>query len=190
MLNFMKNLYILLTFFILTSCTTFETKILDDPKYASGKEYGTNKKIEPRIFKFDNYTFVTGYSDSAATLGLYHKDRIILFETSVDGYFDTIVKANFNNDNIPDFIIENAFEDGSSLYALTSIAQDIYKVKNISDNYWGVYCIEQGDTLQNLQPLILADLDKNGSDEVLINMVKIDNKLIGIRCSDTVFVDN
>jgi hypothetical protein len=162
---------------------------MNDPKYASGIEYETKEPIIPKVTEIDNYTFVSGYSETAATLGMYYKNKLINFWTSTDGYFDTIIKVNLNNDKISDFLFENAFEDGSTLFALISQTKTDFTEKKVSDNYNETYCIEGGDTLNNLQPLTIKDLNNNGKNEIILNLIKLKDELISISCTDTFYID-
>lgn len=179
----------ILTLLLLFACNSVDRPVTDDPKYASGIDSVTKELIEPKVTVFEDYQFISGYSDTAATLGMYFKNRQINSWTSVDGFFDTIMKVNLNNDNLPDFIFENAFEDGSTLYALISGTNTAFEEKKVSDNYHGVYCIESWDTLKHLQPLIIKDINNNGKNEILVNLVKLNNKFFAISCTDTFYID-
>ena len=146
-----------------TACNSFERDVINDPKYASGIDGESNNSIKPIVKKFGHYTFVSDYSDTASTLGLYYKDKELNIWTSSDGYFDTVMHVNLNNDDIADYIFENAFEDGSTLYALISKSKTEFKEKLITDNYHGIYCLEGADTLIGLQPIVIKDINNNGN---------------------------
>lgn len=187
----MRNIYFILIFSALTACTSFDTRVLDDPKYLSGKEYGTNKKIQPKVLQFGDYIFVCGYSNKGPSLGAYYKNKELHYETGGDGYwYDTIYKANFNNDNISDFIISYQMEDYWILTALVSKTKDEFQIKELGDPFDDTYCLVGYDTLKNIQFITTADINNDNKDEVLINMVTINNRRFGIACSDTLYVDN
>ncbi len=185
----MKTIIYILVLLSLIACNSIDSKVMNDPKYTGGFEYETQMPIKPKITKFGNYTFVSGYSDTAATLGMYYNNEQLNIWTSLDGYFDTIMEVNLNNDNLLDFIFESAYEDGSTLYALISKSEKQFEVKKVSDNYHGVYCGESGDTLSNLQPLIVKDIDGDGNNEILINLVKFNEELVSISCTDTFYIN-
>lgn len=174
---------------ILISCNSFDTAVINDPKYSGGVEYGTGKPISPNVFKFDEYTFVSGFSDKGGTVGAYYGDKEIFFRQSQDGFYDTVMLVNLNNDNIPDFLIENMYEDGSVIYALISQSRKHFIEELVTDNYGEVYCLEGGDTLQYLQPLLIQDINEDNQPEILINHAKMKDKLFSISCSDTFWVN-
>lgn len=188
--QFMKVQYLTLILLFLSSCNSFDKNIIDNPKYSSGKEYGTNKKISPKVLSYDDYTFVLGYSDKGSSMGCYYKNKELLYHTGGDGFYDTIYKANFNNDDITDFLVVYSMEDYSVLSALISISKDSYIEKEIGDPFGNTYCLVGEDTLKTIQYITIKDINNDKKDEVLINMATINNKLIGIYCSDTIYVDN
>jgi hypothetical protein len=179
------NLLILLLLF---SCKSIETTT-NNSRYSSGIEYGKNEPIKAKELIFGNYKFISGYSNTAASLGMYFKGKQINFWSSIEGAFDTIMKVNLNNDQIADFLIENIFEDGSTLYALVSKDVTEFEKKKITDNYYGTYCIEGSDTLYNLLPFLIKDIDNNMTNEVIVNLAKINNQIIAISCTDTFYID-
>ena len=181
----MRNLTILLTIGLFVSCQSFDKKILQEERFSSGIEYGTNKKIPAKYFQKDDYTIVTGYSTKSATMGLFRDNKEILFKTCIDGSFDTIMTENLNNDRIPDFLIGEKYEDGTTLYALISKTKDEFSVKKITDNFDGYFCdaSASNDTLKFIQPLTFIDT-KDGKKEILVNYIKMNGKLFKIACSE------
>ncbi len=120
---------------------------------------------------------------------MYYKNKEVRVWTSADGFYNNIWKVDLNTDNIPDFIFENAFEDGSTLYALISMSDKDFQEKLITDDYGGYYCVESSDTTQNLHPLVIKDINNNGNNEVIANLAKLNNKLFSISCTDTFYID-
>src|ERR1044071_4432822 len=54
------NKRVLIIIFFLSSCATFDSKVLDEARFASGKAYGgIGEKIKPKVFHFNDYTFVS-----------------------------------------------------------------------------------------------------------------------------------
>lgn len=125
----MRNRYPIATFLmLLASCTISYTNKTDrDLRIASGKDYETGKPISPKDFVFDDYKFTLGYSDSAANVIMYYKQKEVLVKTSIDGYFDSVAATDINSDNIPDFYLYNNFEDGTDLYALISVSKNSFR---------------------------------------------------------------
>jgi hypothetical protein len=175
---------------ILNSCGTFDSKVLNDPKYASGREYETHKIIQPKELHFGNYTFVEGNDTASSTLGLFYRSKEIFFSKhSEEGSFDTIMQANLNNDGVPDFLVEYVFEDGATLLGLLSKTQTSYVEKQLSAEISDYYCGEIGDTSGYIQPIIISDINNDGKEEVIINAVKMNGKIFGIACTDTIYAD-
>jgi len=172
------------------SCnSSFDEKVLNDPKFASGREYETHKIIQPTVLHFDNYTFVEGNDTSSSTLGLFYGNKEIFLSKHSDGMFDTIMKANLNNDGVPDFLVEYAFEDGATLLGLLSKTKTSFVEKQLSGEISDYYCGDIGDTSNYIIPLIISDINHDGKDEVIINAVKMNGKLFGIACTDTIYAD-
>lgn len=158
----------------------------NDTHFAGGKEYGTGKLIKPKVFEFGEYSFICGYSDTAASLAGYYKDKEFIFKTNVDGYFDSVAKVDIGNDTFPDFLVFINYEDGTDLVALTSMTNGQFgevQVGECSDTY----CILNGDTMKSLQPPILLDIDGDGKKEIILRTAKINNRLISTSCSDTFY---
>ena len=178
------------TAFILTSScnSSFDKKVLTDPKFASGREYGTNKIIQPKLFHFDNYTFVEGNDTASSTLGLFYGNKEIFLSKHSDGMFDTILQANLNNDGIPDFLVEYVFEDGATLLGLLSKTQTSFIERQLKDEISDYYCGEIGEMSNYIIPLIISDVNHDGIDEVIINSVKMNGKVFGVACTDTIYV--
>ncbi|WP_276133691.1 hypothetical protein [Polluticoccus soli] len=111
-----------------TACktTSIEKKIYNDPRFTSGKEYGAHQFLEPKIFRFGDYSFAAGFSDSAANLAMYYGETEILSKTSLDGYFDSVAEVTLNDDGISDFLIYNKFEDGTDIYSLESTSKTAF----------------------------------------------------------------
>lgn len=181
----MRKLNILLTVGLFVSCQSFDKKILQEERFSSGIEYGTNKKISAKYLQKDDYTIVTGYSTKSATMGLFRDNKEILFKTCIDGSFDTIMTENLNKDRIPDFLIGEKYEDGTTLYAFISKTKDEFSVKKVTDNFEGYYCdaSASNDTLKYMQPLTFIET-KDGKKEILVNYIKMNGKLFKIACSE------
>lgn len=169
----------------------FDTTVVNGKRFAGGYEYETRKPIKPRTFPFDNYTFVTGFpNDSGITsLGLYYGSKEILYETAPDGFYDTVMIANLNNDGIPDFLASYAYEDGASLSGLISNSKINYTKKGLFDEWSGTYCGVGGDTLRYTLPLQIRDINHDGKDDIIANLIRINNEILSISCTDTVFAD-
>jgi hypothetical protein len=182
----------LIVLFLLTSCGSFNPKVLDDPKFASGREFETGKKIIPEVFHFNNYTFVTGYSNDSgnSSLALYFRDKEIYYEKTTDGSYGSVMAANLNNDYVQDFLIEYCYEDGCDLFALISKSRNTFFKKELNVETTGMNCDLGGDSLQYLQDLIIKDVNNDGKDEIIVNLLKINNKVVATPCTDTVFVDH
>lgn len=146
--------------------------------------------LKPKIFHFDNYTFVIG-NDSLKkpTINLYYKDSKILIPQHSDGFYDTIIQVNLNGDGIPDFLVSYGFEDGAMLYGLVSKTHNSFIEKTILKEWSSTYCPVGGDTILHIQPLQIKDIDKDGKDDIICNLVKINNKTFAIPCTDTVFAN-
>ncbi len=185
----MRHLGHILVILFFSACNSFDTRVLDAPKYSSGIEYISKQKIKPKTFQFDNYTFVSGNSGQASTLGLYFKDKELFYTTSADGFFDTVMTANLNSDGIPDFLFVDMFEDGKVLYSLISKTKTTYDKRKVTDDYGGSFCFAGADTMKYLQPTILKDINNDGKAEILINHIKMGDKIFRVSCSDTFFVD-
>lgn len=168
----------------------FDSSILVLPEYASGREYESKKPITPKVFHFDQYTFVMGFDSlQNSSLGLYSGNQKILSLKHSDGEYDTVMVANLNNDDIPDFLISYQFEDGATLFGLLSKSKTKFKEIKLLDEWQETYCIESGDTLQYIQPLQIRDVNNDGKDDIISNLVKINNRVFAIRCTDTIFAD-
>jgi hypothetical protein len=168
-----------------------DLKVLEDPRFASGHDFVTRKPIRPKIFKFDNYTFVSGFPNDSvsASLGLFYNETEIFYETSYDGFYDTVMIANLNMDGTPDFLVSFAYEDGASLFGLLSSSKTTFSIKNLFDEWSDVYCLEGGDTLMKIIPLQIVDLNNDGKDDLIVNLVKINETVLSISCTDTVIAD-
>ncbi len=168
----------------------FDTKVLKDLRFAGGHEYATHKQIKPKTFHFDNYTFVLGYdSTQTSSLGLYYESKEILSPKHSDGEYDTVMVANLNSDGIPDFLVSYQFEDGATLLGFLSQSTTIFKEVKLLDEWHETYCGVGGDTLQYILPLQIRDINHDGKDDIIANLVRIDNKNFAIPCTDTVFAD-
>jgi len=174
----------------LTSCNSFDTKVLNDQKSLAGQPFETNKIIQSSAPHFGDYTFVKQNSASSSTLKLFYRDKEIFLSKHSDGMFDTIIKANLNNDRIPDFLVVYSFEDGAMLFGLLSKTQTSFEEKQLSEEISSYYCGEIGDTSNYIQELTIADIDRDGKDEIIVNAVKMNGKLFGIACTDTIHADN
>ena len=188
----MNALVIISVLILLTGCNSFDRKVLDDPKYASGHIFGTNTKICPRSFQFDNYIFVTGFPNDSgsASFGLYKGRREIYFETSSDGVYDTVLQANLNKDGVRDFIVVYEFEDGASVFGLLSKSNATFSRKEIVDHLNDSRCDVYSDTSGKTHPLIVKDVDNDGIDEIITNSLHGQNGMVAISCTDTVFINN
>ncbi len=132
---------------------------------------------------------MTGFPNDSgiASLGLYYENKEILYETAPDGLYDTVMIANLNNDGIPDFLIEYAFEDGATLLGLLSKTKTLFIERQLRDEISDYYCGDIGDTSNYIIPLIISDVNHDGKDEVIINSVKMNGKSFGISCTDTIY---
>jgi hypothetical protein len=176
------------TFILSNSCnTSFDDKVLNDSKFASGRQYETHKSIVPKVFHFDNYAFVEGNDTTSSTLGLFYGNKEILLSKHSDGVFDTIMQANLNSDGVPDFLVEYAFEDGATLLAFLSKSKTTFIEKELSSEISDYYCGDIGDTSNYIVPLTISDIDHDGKDEVIINSVKMNSKVFAIACTDTIY---
>ncbi len=171
----MKNLLYIFSLLLLFSFSTTTTPQSSD--------------TPPKEKVFGNYRFVSTDSDSGATLSMYYNKRQLLYWTTPDGLFDTIVQTELNNDNIPDFLFENAVEDGSTLYALISVSKRKFEEKKVSDNFRGIRCSENNEVLTHLQPLTIKDVNNNGNNEIIVNLIKSGENLSSISCTDTFYID-
>jgi hypothetical protein len=167
----------------------FETNLLKDPRFIGGQEFETRKLIPPKIFHFNNYLFVTGNTNNGgnSSLGLFFNNTEIHYETSQDGFYDTIFTANINNDGIPDFLVSYAYEDGATLHGLLSHSATDFSSVKLFDEWYETNCIESGDTIQNLLPLQIRDIDGDIRDDIIVNLVQIGGRRFAISCTDTVF---
>jgi hypothetical protein len=182
--------FLAMTIMFGNSCSSnFDAKILNDPKFASGWEYETQKIIPPTVLHFGNYTFVEGNNTSSSTLGLFYGNKEIFLSKHSDGMFDTIMKANLNNDGVPDFLVEYVFEDGATLLGLLSKTPTAFEEKQLSEEISDYYCGDLGDTSNYIIPLIISDINHDGKDEVIINSVKMNDRVFGIACTDTIYPD-
>jgi hypothetical protein len=163
--------------------------MLNDPRFASGHEYETRKTIIPKTYHFGDYLFVTGFPNDSgiSSLGLLYKGTEICYETTRDGFYDTIILANLNNDRIPDFLISVGYEDGATLNGLISHSTIKFSYIKLLDEWQERYCPESGDTLQHILPLQIKDIDGDGSDDIIVNLVQILERRFAISCTDTVF---
>jgi hypothetical protein len=168
-----------------------DLKVLEDPRFASGHDFVTHKPIRPKLFQFDSYTFISGFSNDSgnASLGLFYEGTEIFYETSSDGFYDTVIVANLNSDGIPDFLVSFAYEDGASLTGLLSSSKTTFSSKKLFDEWSEIYCIESSDTLMNILPLQIADINMDGKDDLIVNLVKINETVLSISCTDTVIAD-
>lgn len=144
--------------------------------------------MDEALVEIDNLGLVDKKFDSRGCC-MYYKNNEVRVWTSADGFYNNIWKVDLNTDNIPDFIFENAFEDGSILYAIISKSDRDFQEKLITDDYGGYYCIESSDTTQGLHPLVIKDINNNGNNEVIVNLAKLNNKLFSISCTDTFYID-
>ena len=181
--------FLTLTVLLSNSCNSFDEKVLNDPRFASGREYETNKVIQPKTIHFDNYTFVEGNDTVSSTLGLFYGNKEVFLSRHSDGMFDTIMRANLNNDGVPDFLVEYVFEDGATLLGILSRTQTSFIEKQLSQEISDYYCGDIGDTSNYIIPLIISDINHDGKDEVIINSVRMNNKVFGIACTDTIYAD-
>ncbi len=184
-----KLSYLIIPFFI--SCNSFNESVLNDTKYSSGIDFVTHKKIAPKVFYFDEYTFVSGINDSSqSTIGLYFKNKEINFLTHSDGMYDTLIKANFNNDGVPDFLIIYTFEGGQQeIIALMSKSKSQFAEISLGETLSGDYDEIGGDTLEYKIPWTIKDINNDGKDEIVMNLVKMNNKEFTIPSTDTIYPD-
>lgn len=186
----MLRLTIFLIIGLFVSCHSFDKKILQDERFSSGVKYGTNEKQSAKYFQKDDYTIVTGHSIKCSTMGLFISNKEIFFKTCIDGDFDSVMTENLNNDNIPDFLFVEKYEDGRTLYALISKTKEKFNLKKITDNFDGVFCDTgiSSDTLKLIQPLVTRDT-KDGKRKILVNYIKMNGKLLKINCSEEFIVE-
>jgi len=143
------------------------------------------------VFHFDNYTCISGATDSCCAYLALFLDRKEVFYKKLDsseGLFDTVMTANLNNDGVPDFIIICNWEDGSDLSALISKSKTSFTEKQFGD-ISEIYCTATGDTIQHLQPLLIKDINNDGKDEIIVNLAKYNDLLIANSCTDTIYAD-
>ena len=161
---------------------------MNDSRFNGGHDYVTGKLIAPKIYRFSNYSFVTGYPNDSgnSTLGMYYENKEIYFEKTQDGTYDTVMKANFNNDGIPDFIVIYSYEDGADIYGIFSITNSTFSEKYLGSDVESS-CVTEGDTMRHLQPLQIRDINNDGKDEIIVNLLKYDNTLLGFQCTDTIY---
>jgi hypothetical protein len=174
---------------LLPSCRPDDSDLINDPKFSGGREYGTDKPIAAKVYKFGDYSIITGSrSDSAiSSLGIFFKNREIYYENSSDGVYDTIFDLNLNNDEIPDFAVSYKFEDGASLNGLLSGPNRQYFKKRIFSEWTEVHCLENIDTLKGILPLQVRDIDGDGITDFVSNSVSLNGHTFAISCTDTVF---
>lgn len=171
--------------FIFYWCNSLDRQLLNDSRFSSGREYETQEKIKPKLFHSGSYTLIIGFDETnRATLGLYLGQRELLYQTNEDGSFDTVVVANLNGDDIDEFVIRCSYEDGPSLLALTSASQTAFKLNLLRLELKD--CEVGSDTSQHILPLQIADINKDGRDDILINSIKFENKATAISCTDTI----
>jgi hypothetical protein len=150
----------------------FDPKVLSDQRFSSGRYYETKKSIPPKTFQFENYTIVTGYpsDNGVASLGLFYGNKQLFYTTAPDGFYDTVMVANLNNDGIMDFLVGIAYEDGGSLLGLTSVTKERYKERSLIDERYDAYCIESSDTTKHILPLQIKDINYDGKDDIIANL--------------------
>ena len=167
----------------------FDPNVLNDKRFSGGHDYETKEAIKPRMFQFDNYTLVTGVSNDNGTsgLGLYYGNKEIFYTTTQDGVFDTVMTANLNNDGVTDYLVSIGYEDGASLFGLTSIAKEKFNERLLLKEWNDAYCIESSDTTKYILPLQIKDINNDGKDDVISNLVIINGKRFPISCTDTAF---
>lgn len=170
----------------------FDQNKLNNSRFASGINQETKKKIRAKIFQYSNYTIVTGFPNDSgsSSLGLYYGNKEIFYEISNDSYYDTVFNANLNNDLIPDFIISYAYEDGHTLRSLVSSSNLSFKKNILFGNLNDAYCINGIDTLKNILPPQIRDINKDNKDDIIVNLVEIDNKTFAISCTDTLLSES
>ncbi len=168
-----------------------DRKVLTDPRFCGGYDFVTRKPIPIKLFRFNDYTAVSGYTSDRArsSLGLFYKGKEIYYESSADGYYDTVLQANFNGDEIPDFLVSYTYEDGASWYGLLSSSTTTFSTKHLLDDWSDMYCLEGVDTLMKIEPLQLVDLNGDGKDDLIVNLVKINETVLAISCTDTVLAE-
>jgi hypothetical protein len=129
-------------------------------------------------------------SDSGMSiLELIYNDKKIFYDRMTDGFYDTIMKCNLNNDGILDFLISYAFEDGAMLYGLVSNSKSEFHKTKLFDEWHENYCLQSADTLKHIIPIQVADFTGDGKDEVVINAVRFNRVDFPVSCTDTVFGD-
>lgn len=168
-----------------------DLKVSTDPRFVSGYDFETRKPIRPGLFQFNDYTFVCGYSSDSvrSSLGLFYRGTEIFYESSADGFYDTVMQANLNGDEVPDFLVSFTYDDGASLFGLLSSSTTTYSIKHLFTDWSEVYCLEGADTLMNILPLQLVDLNADGKDDLIVNLVKMNETVVAISCTDTVFAE-
>lgn len=190
MINILKFIPIVWMLLFLDACLFFKYKDLNDPRFSSGKEYGTNKKIEPKEYQFGDYSFITGHPNFGgnASLGMYFRDKEILYQTTSDNEYDSILITKLNNDSIPDFLVINAYEDGSTLSAIISKSIASFTFKDFHVQLSDYYCGNlRGDTSKFIVPITIKDINHDGDDDVIVNLVKMNGQVFGIACTDTIY---
>lgn len=177
---------LILILIALSACNSFDSRLLEDPRFASGRDFETNDKILPKIIHSDPYTLVTGFSKDKSSLGLFYGEKEIFYQTASDGSFDIVLTANLNNDGITDFLITFVYEDGPTLVALTSQSVGVFSYKTIVDQFDDTNCNVAMDTFRNILPLLVKDVNRDHRDDILVNVVKINNSIMAIPCTDTI----
>jgi len=159
-----------------------------NPKYSSGKSFVDNTHLKPKIFNFQDYTFIAGYGENGeASLGQFFGNNEIYY-TQFEGFCDTIWCEKINNDNITDYFISISDEDGATLYSFTSSSTSKFVLNKVLDNWTSIYCSTSSDTLKYIIPFQIRDINKDSRPEIILNQVKIEEKIFSIQCTDTLYI--
>lgn len=118
---------------ILFSCNRSSKINPNDPRFNSGQKFETGEPIKPKTFHFGDHSFVLGYSEHAATLGMFKGHKEILFLTSPDGSFDSVAVTELNGDGADDYLVYELFEDGLTIHSLTSVSRDSFRYEIVSE---------------------------------------------------------
>lgn len=166
----MRTLLHIMLAALIGSCTSIESELMQDPRYAGGLDLLTRHHIQPRFYKFGRHLFVTGAdSSNQATLGYFFNGREVLTQNLAEGVFDTIFSLNLNGDQLPDFLIHCCFNEDCALNALVSGPDgQLRSVTNVEDLGSG----------QDLRPLMIAeksglqvrDLNGDGLDDIVLHI--------------------
>jgi hypothetical protein len=175
--------------FLLLACDRSRTLSEKDQDLQDSTTLKSQDSSRSKVFTFSNYKFqvAKASAEKNASLGLFFNGEEVYYEESADGYYDTIMPATFNNDSVPDFIVSFTFDSGATLYAMVSQSLTKFKMHNLVGHWNDLYCDNEEDTLVHLVPIKIIDLNKDGTDEVILNSIKMNGEIFSIECTDTVY---